>query len=90
MFETQRQWGEQSDSQAATFRGFAKDLGLDLARFDADVASPRTRRRVERDLAAGAALGLQGTPTFFVNERMIQPQSSEDLGREIDAALAGS
>lgn len=90
MYETQADWGEKTDSQAATFRGFAKDLDLNLRRFDAAVADPKTLQRVERDFAAGAALGVEGTPTFFVDERKIEPESLDDLKSEIDNALAGS
>ncbi|MCK9250442.1 MAG: DsbA family protein [Solirubrobacteraceae bacterium] len=90
MFETQAEWGEKRESQAGTFRGFAEDLGLDMKRYDAAVADPATLRRVESDFAAGSALGVQGTPTFFVNERRIDPRSVDDLRNEIDAAIAGS
>jgi protein-disulfide isomerase len=90
MFETQSEWGEQRDSEADRFRGFARELGLNLRRFDAAVADPRTSRRVQRDVDAGTALGLRGTPTFFVNEQRIEPQSLEDLQQEIDTALEGS
>lgn len=90
MYETQGEWGEKGDSQAARFRGFAEDLGLDLGRYDAAVAAPSTLRRVERDFEAGAALGVQGTPSFFINERKIEPQSLDELTDEIDRALAGT
>lgn len=87
MFETQQSWGEQSASKAGLFRTYAEDLGLDMRAFDAAVAAPATVQRVQRDQAEGAALGVQGTPTFFINDQLIQPQSIEDLRRLIDAAL---
>lgn len=90
MYETQSEWGEKSDSQAAVFRDFANDLGLNMPRFDAAVADPATLRRVEADYTAGTALGVQGTPTFFINERKINPQSLEELQNELDVALQGS
>lgn len=90
MYEAQSEWGEKRDSQAGTFRGFAKDLGLNMERYDTAVADPATLRRVERDFTAGAALGIQGTPTFFINERKISPQSLDELTDEIENALAES
>lgn len=39
LFETQPQWGEKQDSQAGLFRAYAKELGLDLTQYDADVAA---------------------------------------------------
>lgn len=90
MYETQPSWAEQSKSQASVFRGFAKDLRLNMKRYDAAVADPKTAERVERDVQAGKALGVQGTPTFFVNEQMIQPQSVEEIRQLIDDAVGGA
>jgi protein-disulfide isomerase len=88
MYETQANWGEQRDSKADVFRGFAAELGLDLAAYDRAVADPATRERVLRDQADGVAAGVQGTPTFFLNGVRIEPRSADDLRARIDAALA--
>jgi len=90
MYETQSSWGEQRTSKAAVFRGFAEDLGLDMQAFDAAVADPKTAARVERDVAAGQALGVESTPTFFIDETRIEPQSFDDLRRQLDDALRGA
>jgi len=45
----------------------ARSLGLDMARFAADLESPETRARVEGDLADGRRNGVTGTPTLFVD-----------------------
>jgi protein-disulfide isomerase len=58
--------GQQALSGDAYTRS-ARELGLDLARFDAAVKDPATRSRVEEDTKAAAALGVSGTPTFVVN-----------------------
>jgi protein-disulfide isomerase len=87
MFETQKEWGEAGESKAALFRTFAEDLGLDMAQFDADVADPTTRERVERDAADGRALGLSGTPTFFVNDAPVTLNTFDDLDAAVSAAL---
>lgn len=88
MYDTQAQWGEQQESRADLFRAFADELGLDLAAYDAAVADPATLARVGRDLADGQALGVQSTPTFFLDGQRIQPASVEDFRAQIDAALA--
>ena len=90
MYDTQTQWGEQQRSEAALFRTFAEDLGLNMRRFDAAVADARTAARVQRDVQAGQQLGVQGTPTFFINEQKIEPQSFEDLREQLDAAIAAA
>ena len=88
MYETQTQWGEQQVPADATFRGFAAELGLDLARWDTDYASPEVAARVRADADDAAALGLTGTPSFFVNGQPLQPESVDDLTRALDEALA--
>jgi protein-disulfide isomerase len=49
-------------------RGYAEELGVDLARFDDDRTSADVRRRIERDIESGLATGeVLGTPTLFVD-----------------------
>jgi protein-disulfide isomerase len=88
MYETQTEWGEQRDSKAEVFRGFAQDLGLDMAAYDRTVADPATLDRVRADRDDGLALGVQGTPTFFINGTRVQPRSIDDLRAALDRALA--
>ncbi|HLK92098.1 MAG TPA: Na+/H+ antiporter NhaA [Polyangia bacterium] len=45
----------------------ARALGLDMARFAADLERPETSARVEADLADGRRNGVTGTPTLFVD-----------------------
>jgi protein-disulfide isomerase len=47
--------------------GHAKALGLDVAKFEADLDDPALIKRLERDKAIGGRLGVRGTPAFFVN-----------------------
>jgi protein-disulfide isomerase len=63
--------GQQSLSDAAYTKN-AKDLGLDLGRFERAMKDPATRARVEEDAKAAAAAGVSGTPTFLVDgERVV-------------------
>lgn len=89
MFETQAQWGEQQQSQAPLFRGFAEELGLDMAAYDRAVADPATRARVEQDKQDGEALGVTGTPTFFLDGELLEPTSVEGFEAAIEAAIDG-
>jgi protein-disulfide isomerase len=52
--------------------GLAKDLGLDLRKFDRDLDDPSLDARVDADAADAASLDVKGTPTFFVNGRRIK------------------
>ncbi|MFJ6987200.1 MULTISPECIES: DsbA family protein [unclassified Streptomyces] len=89
LFTTQRQWGESREPKADVFRGYAEDLGLDLDRYDADLAAPEVADRVRDDQRDGLGLGVQGTPTFFVDgARIPTPASYEEFAALIEARLA--
>lgn len=49
--------------------GYARQIGLDMERFHADLRSPETQRRVEADREAGHDIDVQGTPTLVINGR---------------------
>jgi thiol-disulfide isomerase/thioredoxin len=48
---------------------YAKDLGLDMAKFKADWDSEATADRVSRDRKQGDALSISGTPSIYINGR---------------------
>lgn len=87
MYETQPEWGEQQVPADDVFRGFASELGLDMVAYDAAYADPATAQRVQADLTDGRALGVQGTPTFFINDAPVELQSWNDLRVALDNAL---
>lgn len=87
MYQTQTTWGEQQESRAGLFRDFARDLGLDLAAYDRTVADPATLARIRADRDDGVALGVTGTPSFFVNGTRLRPNDINDLRAAIDGAL---
>lgn len=86
MFETQPQWGENQDSQAPLFRTFAQDLGLDLTKYDAAVADEKTIDRIRKDVADGRALGVTGTPTFFINGEKLVLNTEEQFRQKLTDA----
>ncbi|MEU3020566.1 MULTISPECIES: thioredoxin domain-containing protein [unclassified Nocardiopsis] len=88
MFETQGEWGESRQDQSEVFVGFAEDLGLDMDEFVATMESEETEERVQADFDDGLLLGVQGTPTIFVNGRLAPSMpSSEVLSAMIDSEL---
>lgn len=87
MFTTQTEWAEQRVPADDTFRGFAQELGLDMAAWDAAYEAPETLERIRVDQADGNALGVNSTPTFFLNGRKLEPRSVQDFTDAIDAAL---
>lgn len=66
----------------------ARGLGLDLPRFEADLVSDRLGRVLERDQAEGIRLGVDGTPTLFINgRRMTGAKPAAVIGDAIERAL---
>jgi formate-nitrite transporter family protein len=70
--------------EPADLRRYAERLGLDLERFEADLADPATETRVERDVESGDRSAVDGTPTLFIDGRRYQgPRDNESLGRAL-------
>ena len=57
--------------KAADLKKWAKDIRLDPAKFDQCLDSKRYKNEVLKDKADGDAVSVQGTPTFFINGRVI-------------------
>lgn len=87
MYETQAEWGESQEPKDDLFRSYAEDLGLDMEQYDADFASPEVAARVQRDVEDGMELGVQGTPTFYLDGELLQPRTYEDFTQALDEAL---
>lgn len=87
LFETDEEWGHQPTSQEATFFGYAEEMGLDMAQFRADFEDPATLARVEQDQQDAQAVGVTGTPTFFLDGERLDPVSVSDLKASVEAAL---
>ena len=69
-------------------KSYASDLGLDAAAFDSCLDSGKYTAEVEADKKAGAAVGVAGTPAFFVNGQFLNGARPFDSFKElIDAEL---
>lgn len=53
-------------------RDIAKQLGLDMQAFEADMNAREVAERVEADLALSMSLGVNGTPAYFINGRPLE------------------
>lgn len=63
----------------ADLRALAAKAGLDTARLEKDAASARIQDLLEADIAEGERLGVDGTPTFFINDLVVRGAVSQDL-----------
>lgn len=90
LFETQSEWGEQQDSQAAAFISYAAELGLDVDAFTQSLNSDDYVQKIEQDRADAIAAGVDATPTFFINgERQVGVMDYETFAGKIEEAING-
>jgi protein-disulfide isomerase len=77
------------DATGAVLDGYAKDLGLDTATFTSCRTARKYKAAVTSSNDEGAELGITGTPTFFVNGRMlVGALPLESFSKIIDEELA--
>jgi protein-disulfide isomerase len=68
---------------------YAALVGMDKATLAAHLKSGLHDKTVQEDLDEGLQIGINGTPTFFINGRRIEDRSLEGFKQAIDKALAG-
>jgi protein-disulfide isomerase len=69
---------------------YATELGLDVARFQLELASHVHAARVREDYLSALRSGANGTPTFFINGRRHDGSYDEQaLLLALEAALEG-
>ena len=69
----------------ATFKKYAKDLGLDTGDFDKCLDSGEMASEVSKDMGDGTSVGIKGTPGFVVGTQLIsgaQPFSAFEAAIE--------
>ncbi len=69
------------------FTDIAKELKLDLKKFESDRKDPTLTQRVQKDMRDGQAAGVTGTPTVFINGVKLEQRSDEGIAAAIKAAL---
>jgi protein-disulfide isomerase len=71
-----------------TILASAKELGIDMKRFEADLNSTEIHETVTRDMQDGDNLGVQGTPTLFIDgQRYNGPIEAQALKPLLDTEL---
>lgn len=64
-------WNKSNDPNAL-FNQYATQIGLNLAQFKTDFASSKVNDLISADMAAGNKLGVQGTPTYYLDGQQVQ------------------
>ncbi|MEN9337999.1 MAG: hypothetical protein RIQ41_313 [Candidatus Parcubacteria bacterium] len=90
LYDNQTEWSGALNARDIIL-GYATKLGLDVAKFTQDLASEDIEKKIVAEYKEGVALGVQGTPTFFLNGKMISnPTSVEAFNNLIKASAAVS
>jgi len=84
-----KMFAAQGELSPASYEKWARELGLDVARFKASIASGRNTARIDADDGQASAIGINGTPTMVVNgEKVVGAVPFENLKAVIDRQLA--
>ncbi|HZD10950.1 MAG TPA: thioredoxin domain-containing protein [Candidatus Binatia bacterium] len=67
LFSRQASWAADGQDSNAAFVGMAADIGLDTSAFEQCLDSGRHDSAIEANAAEGRSLGVNATPTFFIN-----------------------
>jgi protein-disulfide isomerase len=87
LFQNQKDW-ENSKDVNKIFEEYANVIGLDVEKFKQDIADKKFEEKVQKDINDGNALGVNSTPTFFLNgERINGGLPYNEFKAKIDAAL---
>ncbi len=88
IYENQALWAEDKNPKNH-FRKFAADLGLDVARFEADMEGDQVRFRLEADRDAAVRMGVDGTPTVLIDGRKLRTEATnaEGIRKGIDLTM---
>lgn len=68
-------------------KGYASELALDRTKFDSALDSGKFAELVQRDIEDGMKLGINGTPTIFINGRRVSAKGYDELKTIVDAAF---
>ncbi len=87
LFEHQTDWVNASDPKEVIF-GYAESLSLDIPKFKNDLENDIVLDRIDEDYKKGIELGIRGTPTFFINDILIEnPKSYEEFRSVVQSFL---
>jgi len=74
LYANQNEWSAASDP-VSMFNGYAKTLGINVEQFKTDFTSGKVNGAIQADISAGNKLKVTGTPTFFLNGKLVELKS---------------
>jgi len=62
-------------------------LNLDADQFERDMSDPAIKAQIDADLSNGNSVGVRGTPTVFINGKLLRDKSLKGFQRQIEQEL---
>lgn len=88
LYDKQEEWSNSMNAKDV-LANYAKILSLDVNKFVTDLENKSIEENIFNEYKEGIKLGVQGTPTFFLNGRKIDnPRNVEDFDKLIKEELA--
>lgn len=80
LYVSQSEWQNLDTSKrTAMFSSYAESLGLDVSKFEADLASKQVSQKINFDTAVGKSVNVNATPTFFLNGDKLDDETSSGI-----------
>ena len=79
LFDNQQSWSASNDPQNEFFLKYATELKLNIDQFKNDLNSAVVKDRVNSDLKEAEQIGVDSTPTFFLNGQKVDVNSYQEL-----------
>lgn len=89
LYEGQKEWSDLPNPRPK-FAEYAQRLGLDVTRFNAEIDSQEIGNRILADMRRANSIGVNSTPSVFLNGYQVTNLTEENLRKEIDQAIAGA
>lgn len=88
LYQNQDQW-KGASNPLSIYTQYAQSLGLNVSEFKSDYASNKVNDLINADEAEGNKLGVNGTPTFFLDGKQVQINNNvSDFEKVINAEIA--
>lgn len=87
LYDNQNTWSQSKDP-ASIFKQYAQELSLDLDKYEKDMNSKATEEYIKSQQNSATAIGVNSTPTFFINGKQIQnPPTYEAFKKLVEEEL---
>src|SRR6202011_2171635 len=86
----QKLLGGRGAADKARAMAVAKEVGLDMAKLEKDMASPKAKATIEENFKLAEAMGMNGTPSYVIGKQVvIGAVGADSLKEKIGVARCG-